>query len=156
MDPDPDDLDPHDDAAPPPQLIGVELRYYLALLLHEARCTLSARQLADAVEADGFAFRPGRRPAKVVADSMRAEVNLGRAVRVAPGRYRTGGLSKQSLSRFRRRIQARRAAIALGHPTSHLPMHLVAGAVARAQDEQAARTAALVRAARPSEHPPAA
>jgi hypothetical protein len=81
-------------------LSGRALRYLLTLQLFD-RGPLTVRQLARAVEQEGFGIEG--RPSKTISDALRWEVAHGRVVRLGRGRYGPGRMPRQTLAWIRNR-----------------------------------------------------
>jgi hypothetical protein len=87
-------------------LRGLELRYALTVQLLEAGHDLSVSGLEAGLAAHGFV--PVGRAGKTISDALRWEIRRGRVIRMGPDRYRTGYIPRQTKSRIRRRVLARR------------------------------------------------
>lgn len=85
---------------------GRLLRYLLVLILDRTRGVMTIAEIEQDVGAMGF--RVAGPPGKAVSDSLRWALGHGHARRVARGLYVTGGITKQTRYRYRRRIHAYR------------------------------------------------
>ena len=98
-------------------LKGRDLRH-AALALLQRHGTLSVRQLLEALHGDGFVVG-GLQPNKTLSDALRHEIVLGRARRVAWGRYRAARIPRTSAWRIQNRWAAR-----TGETITDIPEHV--------------------------------
>jgi len=83
-------------------LRGRRLRYAAAVLLHEARQTVSLDELAVRLADGGYGTVGDSR--KAISDALRWELRRGRAIRVRRGHYRSRGLARSTLSWMRAQV----------------------------------------------------
>ncbi|MGH9085659.1 MAG: hypothetical protein ACRDYW_09410 [Acidimicrobiales bacterium] len=83
-------------------LTGRQLRYAVAVLLHEAQQTMTLDELAERLDAWGCATAGDAR--KAISDALRWELHRGRAVRVRRGHYRSRGLASSTLRWMRAQV----------------------------------------------------
>lgn len=87
-------------------LRGRWLRYAVAVLLHEARQTVSLDELATRLADAGYGTVGD--PRKAISDALRWELHRGRAFRVRRGHYRSRGLARSTLSWMRIQVAGER------------------------------------------------
>lgn len=83
-------------------MAGQLLRYELSLALHRAGRTMTVAELVAVLTASGRAL--GSRPTKAVSDALRWEIDHGRVVRRARGRYATGTIPPGTVRWMRHRL----------------------------------------------------
>ena len=95
------------DSADLPVVHGLEFRSLLILALLKRGAPMHVRELAEAVEREGFA--PPGRPGKAVSDALRWEMNLGRARRLGRGTYVAGHVANVTRQRMLARVARMRS-----------------------------------------------